>query len=659
MPDPVAPYGDRLSIGRRIRLFLEILNVRLRFIFIMVAVGLVVGYWDTIVNYYDRWTRPAGAATTAVAADFEYYCPMHPNIIRDSAANCPVCGMPLTGRKKGEAELLPEGTLARRQLSPQKVQLGRIATSPVSYELLSREIRTVGLVDYDETRRAYISARIRGRIDRLLVNFVGQQIEKGAPLAQVYSPELIVAQEELLVAQRRREAADRGEPGLDGATAESLLSAARQKLSLWGISDEQVAEILRRGSADTHLSILSPIAGIVTEKNVLEGHYVDEGDDLYTIADLSRVWMQAKVFEDDLGGIEIGTAVEVTCPAFPAEIFAGRIAFVAYTVDSATRTIAARVEIDNAQLKLRPGMYATAVIRTPVGRVQPVEPGTSSASAAADPAGDATPLERLLRAYLALSNYYVNDATDDAAVARLAESARGLAEQGTPELRERAAAVARSAGALVGSDLKAQRNQFEQVSAALIELLEASSQRPLTLQVAHCPMVDADWLQESTSPANPYMGQRMLQCGSIRAALPAIGGGPASQFASGYFCPVYPDRLFEKPELCPIDQFPMRFVRIEKVLAVPASAVINTGTRHVVYRESSPGIYDMLAVQVGRRAGEFYPVLSGLSAGDRVATTGAFLVDAENRLNPGAAALYFGASGSDVRSAEPANAENP
>ncbi len=641
------PGPQRRSVGRQIGLLFEILSVRLRFVFLMVAVGLVVGYWDTIINYYDRWTRPE-AAPTAVADNVEFYCPMHPNVLRDAPANCPICGMPLTQRKKGETEDLPEGVLARRRLSPQQVRLGRITTSPVSYELLSREIRTVGIVEFDESRRAYIAARMGGRIDELLVNFVGQAIEQGAPLARIYSPDLIVAQEELLVAQRRAAAAQRGEPGLDSTTAGALLAAARQKLSLWGITDGQIAEILARGSPDTHLTIFSPIAGIVTEKGVLEGRYVSEGDGLYTIADLSRVWMQAKIFEDDIAGIEIGTAVAVTSNAFPAELFAGRITFIAYTVDGATRTIAARVEVDNPELKLRPGMYATAVIRTPVGRVHVTEPAPASAASSAS--DDRAPLDNLLHAYLDLSSRYVQDVTDDSAAARLTQAARALSESGPDALRAQAASVARAGAALAELDLKAQRTQFEQVSAAMIELLKSSPSRPLTLQIAHCPMVDADWLQESTTLANPYMGQRMLQCGSITETLPALGSGPPTQVVSGYFCPVYPERLFEKPELCPIDQFPMRFVQIEKVLAVPVSAIIQTGTRHIVYRESSEDTFEMLAVQVGPRAGEYYPVLSGLSPGDRVATSGAFLVDAENRLNPAAASIYFGASGNNPRS---------
>jgi len=144
---------------------------------------------------------------------------------------------------------------------------------------------------------------------------------------------------------------------------------------------------------------------------------------------------------------------------------------------------------------------------------------------------------------------------------------------------------------------------------------------------------------------NPYYGSGMLRCGSVTGRLKPATAVDDERFATGYYCPVYPDRLYDEPRHCPLDQFPTKFARVEKVLAVPEAAVVNTGTRRIVYRESAPGTFEMIEVQVGPRAGEFYPVVSGLKAGERVATAGAFLVDAENRLNPAAGAQYFGASG--------------
>ncbi len=646
--------GPPHSTGRRIWTFVRIMNVRLRFIFLMVLVGLIVGYWENISNYYDRWTRPAQASEMVQSQETEYYCAMHPNIVRAEPGKCPICGMPLVKRAKTARQALPEGVLSQVQMTPMKLHMGRIATTPVAYQLLSQEVRTVGIVDYDETRRAFIAARIKGRIDKLFVNYTGEMVKKGDPLVSIYSPDLLVAQEELLTSVRSlKEQKDVGEAARDAA--QTLVAASRKKLLLWGLTEEQVNQIVERGQPETHVTVFSPMAGIVTEKKVLAGHYVDEGADLYTVADLSRVWMQVKVFEDQIEGVKIGTAVEVTSTAYSRDVFAGKITFIAYTVDSATRTVSARIEIDNPDLKLKPGMYARAVIRTPVGTVievaatqsMPVEhaehAGHTTASApgkhaAADTAGVA-------RSYLALVTAYAQDKTDDTAASDLEKGARMLAEHSDEPLRATAIGLAEQAAQLKGKDLKGQRGVLKTLSARVIELMRASPPAEQSLFVAHCPMAKADWLQTSKTINNPYYGQDMLGCGEITGTLAAGAAAADERFATGYYCPVYPDRLYEKAEMCPLEKFPMKYAKVEKILAVPASAVVDTGTRKVVYRESAPGTFDMIEVQLGAKAGEYFPVLSGVKSGDQVATAGAFLVDAENRLNPAAGAQFFGASG--------------
>lgn len=638
--------ASKPSVVRRIWLFIEILNVRLRFIFLMVIVGFVVGYWENITNYYDRWRRPAQAADMVAAQDIEFYCPMHPNIVRAEPGNCPICGMPLAKRaKSGKAEL-PEGVLARQHLTPQKVQIGRIATSPVEYRLLSREVRTVGIVEYDETRRKFIAARIKGRIDKLFVNYVGQHVEAGDPLVWIYSPELLTAQQELLTAATRLSEVSAADQ-FAARTSQSLLEASKQKLLLWGITPEQIETILKRGTTENHLTIFSPIAGFVTDKKVLEGHYVEEGGDLYTVADLSNVWMQAKIFEDESGGIHVGTAVEVTSTAYPEEVFAGRITFIAYQVDPATRTVSARVEIANPEFKLKPGMYAHAIIRVPTGQVTETEPPSASAPATSESIREGhVDTGGLAQAYLALSAAYVADKADATVLSDFVRAASDLAKNSHGSVASQATAIAEEAAQqLTGKDLAAQRGLFKSLSGKVIELLRGQPPASRTLYVARCPMVEAEWVQDSEGIANPYMGSQMPKCGVLKGTITAKTVQDNEQYVVGYYCPISPDHLFEKPELCPIDKFPLRFVRAEKTLAVPASAVINTGTRKIVYREGEPGTFDMVEVKLGKRGGEFYPVLSGIDAGDRVATAGAFLVDAENRLNPAASAQFFGASG--------------
>jgi hypothetical protein len=252
-------------------------------------------------------------------------------------------------------------------------------------------------------------------------------------------------------------------------------------------------------------------------------------------------------------------------------------------------------------------------------------------------------------AYLALAAAYAQDKTEETALAALESEAAELAEH-APDVPA-AVAVATQAKALEGGTLDAQREAFKALSAATIDLLRIAPPEGMSLYVAHCPMAKADWISASRAIVNPYKGTDMLTCGSITGPIEAAAGPAgavtdAARFATGYYCPIYPDRLFETPEHCPIDKFPLKYVRAEKVLAVPEAAVIDTGTRKIIYREAiaGSGTFDMIEVQLGPRAGEFYPVVAGLGPGDRVATQGAFLVDAENRLNPAAGAQFFGAS---------------
>jgi len=625
--------------------FIRIMNVRLRFIFLMVIVGLVVGHWETLMNYYDRWQRPAQAADMVQSREIEYFCPMHPNIIRAEPGSCPICGMPLSKRAKTAIVKLPEDALAQVQLTPLKVQMGRIGTTPVGYAMLSRETRTVGILEYDETRRAFIASRVKGRIEELMVNYVGQQINKGDPLVSIYSPDLVVAQEELLAALRSLDQQKTASELLRSET-EFLVTAAKKKLSLLGITDQQIDQIIRRGTPDTHLVIYSPISGIVTEKNVLTGQYVDEGMRIYTIADLSTVWMQAKIFEDQIAGIEIGTAVEITSTAYPSEVFAGRITFVAYTVDSATRTISARVEIANPDYKLKPGMYANAAIRVPLGQVTEIKEKPESASAPSQSSEEHTIDTRgLSKAYLLLAESYAKDATDIEALNQLINEARALIAKGHGDIVAQMSAIAEQAQKFQDKDLTTQRALFKSLSERVINVLRNSPPSDMTLFTFHCPMADADWAGRTKEVANPYYGKEMLTCGEMTGQITAKVVTEDEKQAVGYYCPIYPSQLFEKPHDCPINKFPIKLVKVEKVLAVPETAVIDTGMRKIVYRETVPGTFDMVEVKIGPRAGEFYPVLSGLKAGDKVATVGAFLVDAENRLNPAASAQYFGASG--------------
>ncbi len=335
---------------------------RLRFIAILVVIGLVIVKWDLLSAYYEKWTRPASSKTAS--SDFEFYCPMHPTVIRDNPKEkCPICFMPLSKRKKGDnkEEALPPGIVNRVQLSPYRVVLAGIETWKVAYLPLTKEITTVGFVEFNEEEMKQVSARVKGRLDELFVNKTGQFVHKNEELASLYSPELVDTVQNLIDAAKPP-----GNPGLQ--------KIAIDRLKLWDISDDQIKEIVKTGKANTHLKIRSPIEGHVLKKYVKAGQYVDEGTPLYDIVDISKVWIQGQVYEDDMvflppqsqfhkDGKHPDLPVVAFARANPDEKFDGSLTFIHPHVDQDTRTVIVRSEFPNKGHKLRPGTSTTMKLK--------------------------------------------------------------------------------------------------------------------------------------------------------------------------------------------------------------------------------------------------------------------------------------------------------
>jgi Cu(I)/Ag(I) efflux system membrane fusion protein len=334
---------------------------RLRFIVILALIGVVITQWDWLLANYDKWTRP-DASSTAASGDFEFFCPMHPTIVRsEPGQKCPICFMPLSKRKRGPStnEPLPAGVVSRVQLSPYRIVLAGVQTVGVDFQPLTKEVTAVGTIEFNERGQRTIAARVKGRIEKLLVNVTGQMVAANDVLAELYSPELDVTVRNLLDAQRQNN--------------QELLAAARVRLERWGIDDAQLNDILKRGRADATLKIRSPVSGHVITKYVREGQYIEEGMPLYDLADLSTVWVQAQVYEEDLpflptlhgSPIELDDALEVsaTTRAFPNETFRGRLSFIYPHVDERTRTVAVRFELPNPEFKLRPGSTARVTLQ--------------------------------------------------------------------------------------------------------------------------------------------------------------------------------------------------------------------------------------------------------------------------------------------------------
>ena len=305
-----------------------------------------------------RGGRDAGPAdhvqTGDVAQAETWTCSMHPQIQRAGPGLCPLCGMdliPVEGATSGS------GSTAELVLSEAARKLAAVEVRPAQRRFVETEIRMVGKITYDETRLAYITARMPGRLDRLYVDYVGMPVREGDHLAELYSPDLLVAQEELIQAVRAVRGAGGDERSVVGRSARANVGAAREKLRLWGLTADQIAEIERREHPSDHVTIYAPRSGIVVAKDAVEGMYVQTGTVIYTIADLSQVWAKLDAYESDLAWVRYGQAVELYTEAYPGDAFHGKIVFVDPVVNARTRTVKVRVNVPNLEGKLKPEMF--------------------------------------------------------------------------------------------------------------------------------------------------------------------------------------------------------------------------------------------------------------------------------------------------------------
>lgn len=253
----------------------------------------------------------------------------------------------------------PETTSAQAVLlsAARARQIG-VTYAVASIGPLNKEIRTVGQVTYDETRVKSISPKIDGWVERLYVDFTGQQVRAGAPLFSIYAPMLVTAQEELLLAVKLRTDVARGSADARG-NADDLVTSARRRLAYWDIPREDVERIERSGQVQRTLTLRAPVSGFIIEKNVLQGQRIMAGEALYKVADLGTVWVEGEVFEQDLPSIRLGQRAVAELQALPGEEFTGRITYVYPTLDPDTRTVRVRVALPNPRLRFKPGMYAT------------------------------------------------------------------------------------------------------------------------------------------------------------------------------------------------------------------------------------------------------------------------------------------------------------
>ena len=355
----------------------------------------------------------------------KYYCPMHPDYVSDRPGDCPICNMKLVPMEEKEApkeapeekhestgapagqepkilywtdpmhpgsrydkpgkapdgmdlvpvyEPEPQALAAAAapghapvRIAPEHLQMMGVTLAEARLMNLEQSVRTAGIVTADETRTYQIRTKFEGYIEEIYADFTGRFVRRGQPLFSVYSPELEATQREYLLALRARDRlrqADFGErlPGID------LVEAARQRLALWDISPEQIAEIERRRAPIRALTFYSPVSGYVIAKRAVQGNRVAPADTLYDIVDLSKVWIMADLYEIDLPFVKVDDPATVSLPYMPGRVFRGRVDYIDPVLDGKSRTVKARIELPNPAGLFKPDMYAQVEIRGESGR---------------------------------------------------------------------------------------------------------------------------------------------------------------------------------------------------------------------------------------------------------------------------------------------------